>query len=50
MIAEYPNPMGGTVKTKGVTTIISDSQHKYEGFDMGPEGERKSMEIVYTRQ
>lgn len=50
MVAEYPNPMGGTAKSKGVTTLINDRQFKYEGFNITPEGEQKQMEILYTRQ
>jgi len=50
MIAEYANPMGGTLKSKGVTTLINDKQFKYEGFNVTPEGEQKQMEILYTRQ
>jgi len=50
MVAEFANPMGGTLKSKGVTTLISDTQFKYEGFNVTPEGDQKQMEILYTRQ
>lgn len=51
MFAEYKNPMDGKMtKTKGVTTIVSDDEHRYEGWNSGPDGEfYKSMEVVYKR-
>ena len=33
-----------------VTTIVDTNTHKYESYQVGPEGEFKVMEIVYTRK
>ena len=51
MIAEYQCPMTNTQKkTKGVTTVVGDNEHRYEGFNQGPDGEFfKNLEVVYTR-
>ncbi len=52
MFSEFDDPMTDKpTQMKGLTTIISDNEHKYEGWNLGPDGEfRKSMEVVYTRQ
>jgi hypothetical protein len=51
MIAEYLDPhTNQPTKMKGVTTIVSDNEHRYEGFNLGPDGEfYRSLEVVYTR-
>ena len=52
MIAEYQCPMTNTQKkTKGVTTVVGADEHRYEGFNVGPDGEFfRNLEVVYTRQ
>ena len=52
MFSKYDDPMTNKpTQMKGLTTILSDNEHKYEGWNLGPEGEfHKSMEVVYTRQ
>ena len=49
---EYTDPVTGeTGKLKGVTTIVSPSQHRYEMFGFAPDGsEFKMMEIIYRKQ
>lgn len=51
MFAGYTNPMDGKpTRMKGVTTILDENTHRYEGWNEGPDGEFfKTMEIVYTR-
>ena len=51
MTSRYTNPMTGEPTTmKGVTTIVGDSEHRYESWAEGPDGEMfKNMEIRYTR-
>lgn len=51
MIAEYKDPMSGNpTKMKGVTTIVGENEHKYQGYGLMPNGEWfQQMEIVYTR-
>ena len=52
MFAEYTDPLTKSpTKMKGVTTIVSKDEHRYEGFNLGPDGEFfKSLEVVYTRR
>ena len=52
MISEHKDPMTGEMaKMKGVTTIVSENEHKYEAYHQGPDGEWvKAMEITYTRR
>ncbi len=46
---ECPNPMGGKMKQREVTTIVDKNTHKMEFYgDMG-KGEMKMMEITFTR-
>ncbi len=51
MFAEYTSAMTGKpTKSKGVTTVVSENEHRYEGWHMGDDGEwTKAIEIVYTR-
>jgi hypothetical protein len=51
MISEYTNPMTGKpTKMKGVTTIVSENEHRYEAWAEGPDGKTfRNMEIIYTR-
>ena len=51
MFCDYTNPMTGkTTTTKGVTTIVSENEHRYESWADGPDGKTfKNMEIVYSR-
>jgi hypothetical protein len=38
-------------KMKTVTTIVSDTEHKFEYFTPGPDGKFfRGMEMNYTRQ
>lgn len=50
MVAELINPMSGEpMKMRGVTTLVSEDEHRYESFLVSPQGEFKNMEIVYRR-
>ena len=50
MFSECVDPTGKQAKTKGVTTILSRDEHRYESYVSAPNGETfKNMEIVYTR-
>ncbi len=50
MISNYIEPTGNPGQMKGVTTIVSENEHKYESWAKTPDGEMfQNMEIVYTR-
>lgn len=40
---------GKPVKTRGVITVIGEDSYKYESYATTPNGEVKSMEILYTK-
>ncbi len=51
MIARFKDPMGQDQTMKGVTTVVSDDEHMYEGYKLGEGGEYiKEFEVVYTRR
>jgi hypothetical protein len=52
MTADFIDAMTGKpAKMKGVTTIVGEDEHRYEGWKTGPDGEMvKSMEVIYTRK
>ncbi|HXV77566.1 MAG TPA: DUF1579 domain-containing protein [Candidatus Polarisedimenticolaceae bacterium] len=52
MFADFVDAVTGKPsKMKGVTTIVSDDEHRYESWVEGAEGETfKTMEIVFTRR
>ena len=52
MTSEYIDPMTRKPsKMKTVTTIVSDTEHKFEYFTPGPDGKFfRGMEMIYTRQ
>lgn len=52
MNGEMKDPMSGTpIKSRTVTTKVSDDQHTFEMFDTDVSGkERKTLEITYTRK
>lgn len=48
--SEMKDPSGGTVKMKGVTTILDDDHYKVEMWVIAPDGsEFKNMEFTATR-
>jgi hypothetical protein len=50
MISDYVDPMGKQSQMKGVTTLVSDNEMKYESWAQAPDGEMfQNMEIIYTR-
>ena len=50
MMCDFVDPSGKPAKMKGVTTIVSDKEHKYESWCHAPDGEMfQNMEINYTR-
>ena len=51
MMCNYTNPMTGKpTKMKGVTTIVSDTEHRYVSWAEGPDGKMfQNMEIIYKR-
>ncbi len=50
MVCDYVDPTGKPSKMKGVTTIVSENEHKYESWGQTPTGETfQNMEIIYTR-
>lgn len=51
MTCDYTNPMTGKPsRMKGVTTVVSADEHRYESWAEGPDGKMyRNMEIVYTR-
>ena len=50
MMSDYVDPSGKPSQMKGVTTIVSDNEHKYESWAQTPEGDTfQNMEIVYKR-
>ena len=52
MIANHTDAASGNpAKMKGVTTVVSDDEYRYEAWIEAPGGELfKSMEIVYKRK
>jgi hypothetical protein len=52
MIANFTDAASGKpAKMKGVTTVVSDDEHRYEAWNEGPGGDLfKSMEVVYKRK
>ncbi len=50
MMSDYVDPSGKPSKMKGVTTIVSENEHKYESWAEAPNGGSfQNMEIIYTR-
>lgn len=50
MLCEFTGPTGQPGKMKGVTTIVSDNEYRYESWAETPDGETfQNMEIIYTR-
>ncbi len=49
-MSEFVNPMGEKEKMKGVTTVVSDNEFKYEAYNLTDAGEFRSMEIIHTRR
>jgi len=50
MMCDFVDPMGKPSKMKGVTTLVTDNEYKYESWAQGPDGKMfQNMEIVYTR-
>ena len=50
MMGDFVDPAGKPNKMKGVTTIVSANEHKYEAWCTTPEGETfQNMEMVYTK-
>lgn len=50
MTGSYTDPKGNVVKSKDVVTIIDNNTHKFEMYQVGPDGKDvKAGEIVYTR-
>lgn len=50
MMCDHVDPTGKPAKTKGVTTIVGDNEHKYESWAQAPDGEMfQNMEIIYKR-
>jgi len=50
MTCNYVDPMGKPSQMKGVTTIVSENEHKYESWAETPDGDSfQNMEIIYTR-
>ena len=52
MHADYTDAMSGKpAKMKGITTVVSPDEHRYEAWTTGPGGDLvKSMEVVYSRK
>jgi len=52
MHADYTDAMSGKpAQMKGITTVVSADEHRYEAWTTGPGGDLvKSMEVVYTRK
>ena len=51
MVANFTDAFSGQpAQMKGITRIVSDDEHVYEGWMTAPDGSLfKTMEIVYTR-
>lgn len=49
MTSKMACPTGDESDYKGVTTIVSDTEYKYESFQVKDGNEFRSMEIVYTK-
>ncbi len=50
MTCNFTSPTGEPATMRGITTIVSDNEYRYESYASGPDGsEFKNMEIVYTR-
>ncbi len=50
MTCDYIDPTGKPSKMKGVTTIVSENEHKYESWAEAPNGDSfQNMEMIYTR-
>jgi hypothetical protein len=51
MLGSFKDPIGQTVKTRQVITLVSNDKHTFEFYVAGPDGKDfKSMTIVYTRK
>ena len=50
MTTEFTDPTGNRKTMKGVTTIVSDNEFKYEAYNLTDAGEFRSMEIIHTRR
>ena len=50
MMCDFVDPSGKPSQMKGVTTIVSENEHKYESWAQTPDGDTfQNMEILYTR-